>query len=129
VSWTPEGTIGRFFATMGAHAPAPAAGLQPPPLWGSRKHLNELFGQRVEWTTERVELLPCNEFDTPRDLVEYYKQHFGPTINVYEYVGDDPERLAELEGDFLAFAEEENRGEPDAAFYEFEYLLTVGRKR
>jgi ubiquinone/menaquinone biosynthesis C-methylase UbiE len=129
VSWTPTGSIGRFFATLGAHAPAPPAGFQPPPLWGSKQHLDELFGARVEWTAEHVELLPCNEFDTPRDLVEYYKQHFGPTITVYESVRDDPTRLAALDRDFLEFAEQENRGEPDAAFYEFEYLLTVGRKR
>jgi SAM-dependent methyltransferase len=128
VSWTPSGSIGRFFTTLGKHAPSPPAGFQPPPLWGSKTHLDDLFGDRVQWTSDRVELLPCDEFETPAALVDYYKVNFGPTINVYESVADDPARLDALESDFLAFAEEENRGEPDAAYYEFEYLLTVGRK-
>jgi ubiquinone/menaquinone biosynthesis C-methylase UbiE len=128
VSWTPTGTIGRFFATLGAHAPAPPAGFRPPPLWGSTSHLDELFGDQVNWTVERVAVLPCDEFDTAQAFVDYYKDYFGPTINIYESVKDDPERLEALERDFLAFAEEENRGEPDAARYEFEYLLTVGTR-
>jgi SAM-dependent methyltransferase len=129
VSWTPTGAIGKFFATLGKHAPAPPPGFQPPPLWGSKEHLDELFGDRVRWTTERVELLPCDEFETPEALVDYYKVNFGPTISIYDSVADDPERLAALESDFLAFAQEENQGEPDAAHYEFEYLLTVARRR
>ena len=28
---------------MGPHAPKPPAGAQPPPLWGSTSHLDELF--------------------------------------------------------------------------------------
>jgi ubiquinone/menaquinone biosynthesis C-methylase UbiE len=128
LSWTPTGTIGALFRTMGPHAPKPPAGAQPPPLWGSTAHLDELFGERVQWTTERVESLAFDEFDTPPALVDYFRELYGPTIAVYEYASQDPERLEALERDFLAFAEAENLGTPDAARYELEYLVTVGRK-
>ena len=48
LSWTPEGTIGQLFKTMGPYAPPPPPGAPPPPLWGSEGHLRELFGERVE---------------------------------------------------------------------------------
>ena len=35
LSWTPEGFIGRMFATMKPFAPPPPPGAQPAPLWGT----------------------------------------------------------------------------------------------
>jgi len=128
LSWTPAGTIGALFRAMKPHAPAPPAGAQPAPLWGSTAHLEELFADRVQWLTERVEQLPYDDFEAPSEFVDYFKQLYGPTITVFEYASQDPERLEALERDFLAFAEEENRGEPGAARYELEYLVSVGRR-
>src|SRR3954469_6364396 len=51
LSWTPEGMIGGLFKLMGPFAPPPPPGAQPPPLWGGEDHLEELFGDRVEWKT------------------------------------------------------------------------------
>jgi SAM-dependent methyltransferase len=128
LSWTPAGTIGALFRAMGPHAPKPPEGASPPPLWGSSAHLAELFGDRVDWHTENVDLLPNDGFDTPADFVEYFKDLYGPTIAVFEYASSDAERLEALEADFLAFAEAENRGEPGAARYELEYMVSVGRR-
>lgn len=36
LNWTPQGFIGRMFATMKPYAPPPPPGAQPPPLWGTR---------------------------------------------------------------------------------------------
>ena len=41
-SWTPDGFIGQLFALVGRTAPPPA-GLQPPSLWGTVPHCEELF--------------------------------------------------------------------------------------
>jgi SAM-dependent methyltransferase len=43
-NWTPEGFIGQLFATIGRHVPPPP-GVRPPPLWGTRARLEELFGR------------------------------------------------------------------------------------
>ena len=34
ISWTPEGFIGKLFATMKPYVAAPPAGAPSPPLWG-----------------------------------------------------------------------------------------------
>ena len=57
LSWTPEGMIGAMFATMKPFAPAPPPGAQPAPLWGSEAHQDELFGDRVTFTSRERELL------------------------------------------------------------------------
>ena len=44
-NWTPEGFIGRLFKTIGKYVP-PAPGVKSPALWGSKAHLDELFGAR-----------------------------------------------------------------------------------
>jgi SAM-dependent methyltransferase len=51
LSWTPEGTIGGLFRTMGPFAPPPPPGAQPPPLWGSEAHLHELLHDHVTFGT------------------------------------------------------------------------------
>jgi len=82
----------------------------------------------VQWLTVRVELLRYDDFEKPEEFVDYFKQLYDPTISFFEYASQDPERLEALERGFLAFAEEENRGEPGAARYELEYLVSVGRR-
>jgi hypothetical protein len=125
LSWTPEGTVGRMFATLGRYVPVPS---QPPVLWGSRAYLADLFGDRVEWAQVQTQSLPCEHFAEPRDLCEYYKEHFGPTMAVYDAVRGDDDRLAALERDFLQFATQASRGGPGRASYEYEYLLACGHR-
>jgi SAM-dependent methyltransferase len=45
-NWTPDGFIGQLFKVVGKHVP-PAAGLQPPPLWGTEEHLRAIFGDAI----------------------------------------------------------------------------------
>jgi len=42
-NWTPQGYIGRFFATLSPYMPAPPAGVSPPPRWGDPDHVTALF--------------------------------------------------------------------------------------
>jgi hypothetical protein len=51
-------------------------------------------------------------------------------VAIFASLGDDPDRLAAAEGDFLAFAEDANSGPAEGpAEYQYEYLLVLGRKR
>jgi ubiquinone/menaquinone biosynthesis C-methylase UbiE len=127
LSWTPEGMIGALFRTMGPFAPPPPPGAQPAPLWGSEQHLNELFGDRVTWTTLERELLEITAFEHPRDYGEHFKARYGPTIAARANAQRN-EREAEFDAALDAFCDEWNRGTPDAARFEKEYLLAVGSR-
>ena len=127
LSWTPEGQIGGFFKTMGPFAPPPPPGAQPPPLWGSEDHIDELFGDRVDWQTLERDLLEITAFEKPRDWGEHFKQRYGPTI-VARANADKEGRAEEFDRQLDAFCVEWNRGTDDDARFEKEYLVAVGTR-
>jgi hypothetical protein len=125
MSWTPEGMIGALFRTMGPFAPPPPPGAQPPPLWGSEEHLSELFGDRVEFRTLERDVLEVTAFERPREYGEHFKAYYGPTIVARANAGRDG-REEEFDEAVDRFCDEWNRGTPEQARFEQEYLLAVG---
>ena len=128
LSWTPEGMIGDLFRTMGPFAPPPPPGAQPPPLWGSEEHLADLFGDSVDFTTQRRENLEITAFSQARDYGEHFKAYYGPTIAARanaERNGSADDFDAALD----AFCDKWNRTEEGPAHFEKEYLLSVGARR
>jgi SAM-dependent methyltransferase len=127
LSWTPEGMIGSLFRTMGPFAPPPPPGAQPAPLWGSEQHVNELFGDRITWTTLEREILDITAFEHAHDYGEHFKARYGPTIAARANAQRN-EREAEFDAALDAFCDEWNSGTPDAARFEKEYLVAVGSR-
>jgi SAM-dependent methyltransferase len=127
LSWTPEGMIGALFRTMGPFAPPPPPGAQPPPLWGSEDHVKKLFGDRVDFRTLEREMLDITAFEQPRDYGTHFKERYGPTIAA-QGNARKAGREAEFEQALEEFADEWNRGTPDRARFEQEYLVTVATR-
>jgi hypothetical protein len=127
LSWTPEGMLGALFRTMGPFAAPPPPGAQPPPLWGSEAHLDELFAGRVEFGTLRREVLEITAFERPHDYAEHFKTRYGPTIAA-QANARRTEREAEFDEALDRFCDEWNLGTPDRARFEKEYLLAVGTR-
>ncbi|MGN6254963.1 MAG: class I SAM-dependent methyltransferase [Solirubrobacterales bacterium] len=128
LSWTPEGMIGALFRAMGPFAPAPPPGAQPPPLWGGEGHLDELFGDRVEFELLERDELEVTAFAQPDDYAEHFKQRYGPTI-VARANAEKDGRAEEFDRTLSELCGEWDRGGDGAARFEMEYLVAVGRKR
>ena len=78
-AWNPAGAIGQFFATIAKHAPTPPEGFQPPPLWGVRDHVTEIFeatGIEPSFTDTSVHW----RFDSVAEMVDEYGTKFGPIV-------------------------------------------------
>ncbi len=127
LSWTPDGMVGALFRTMGPFVPAPPPGAQPPPLWGSEAHLDELFGARVGFRTLERDVLEITAFHEPRDFGEHFKARYGPTVAALANARRT-DRETELNEALDRFCEEWNLGTPDNARFEMEYLLAVGTR-
>jgi ubiquinone/menaquinone biosynthesis C-methylase UbiE len=128
-NWTPEGWVGRFFVVQAPFMPPPPPGALPPILWGREDHVRELFGDRVSALGFERRTAVVDAFATPEELVQYYRDNFGPTILAYRAVADDPERRAQLDAGFLQLARDGNLAGPgEPARYAFEYLLVVARR-
>lgn len=127
LSWTPEGMIGSLFATMKPFAPPPPPGASSPPLWGSEEHLQGLLGGRVELGTLSREDLEITAFEQARDYGEHFKSYYGPTIAARaNAVRNGLE--AEFDAALDAFCDSWDRGAPERARFEKEYLVAVGTR-
>jgi SAM-dependent methyltransferase len=126
--WTPEGMLGALFRTMKPFAPPPPPGAQPPPLWGGEAHLRALFGGRVEFSTLTRDVLEITAFREPRDYARHFTAYYGPTIAARANAVREG-RGAEFDEALDRFCDEWDRGTPDGARFEMEYLLAVGTRR
>jgi ubiquinone/menaquinone biosynthesis C-methylase UbiE len=75
-NWTPESFIGQLFKTIGDYVP-PAPGVKSPALWGSKTHLDALFGSNTT-----VAALPKNfafRFKSPKHWVEVFRNYYLPS--------------------------------------------------
>jgi hypothetical protein len=88
---------------------------------------NELFGDRVDFRTMERDVLEITAFEHPRDYGEHFKAMYGPTI-VAQANARKTEREAEFDEGLNQFCDEWNRGTPDSARFEQEYLLAVGTR-
>jgi SAM-dependent methyltransferase len=131
LSWTPEGFIGQMFATMKPYAPPPPAGAQPPPLWGSETHLGELFGDRVRDVAARRQSVRV-EFGAADGFLSYFKRNYGPTISIYNFIANDPERVAALDADLTALVRRFDvmgaGGAGATGAMDWEYLLYTAKR-
>ena len=128
INWTPEGFIGNLFKTMKPYAPPPPPGASPAPLWGNEDHVRMLFGDRVADLSARRQTVRMAHCANPTEFREYWKRNYGPTIATYRFNEDQPERVAALDRDFLAFLTDWNRG-GDQPVWDAEYLLVTATKR
>ena len=126
INWTPEGHIGRLFAAMKPHVPAPPPGVQSPPLWGNEEHVRALFGDRVDEVTMQRHTLKVTAFADGAGFRDYFKSIYGPTISAYRAIGDDAEHIAALDADIAAVGDRFVTG---PSTMQWEYLLVVVRKR
>ncbi|OBF59075.1 class I SAM-dependent methyltransferase [Mycolicibacterium monacense] len=125
LNWTPEGHIGRLFATMKPYMPPPPPGASPPPLWGREEHVRELFGDRVTDVVAERRTLPVTHFADGAQFRDYFKAVYGPTIAAYRNLGDDADRAAQLDNDIAQLGDELMDG---SSHMEWEYLLLTARK-
>ncbi|HXV53129.1 MAG TPA: methyltransferase domain-containing protein [Solirubrobacterales bacterium] len=124
-AWNPAGAIGQFFATIAKHAPPPPEGFQPPPLWGVRDHVTEIF----EATTIEPSFTDTSvhwRFDSVAEMVDEYGTKFGPIVVLRSTL--DQTGWEALESDLTAVFEELTYGEDDGVAFDGDYLITQGTK-
>ena len=123
-SWTPEGFIGRMFATVVRHAPPPA-GAQSPLAWGREEVVRErLQGVRSLSATRRM-----MRFDwpfPPADVATLFRTTYGPTLLAYARL--DEAGQAALHEELVALWTAHNRATDGTTKVESEFLEIVAQR-
>jgi ubiquinone/menaquinone biosynthesis C-methylase UbiE len=80
-NWTPESFIGQLFKTIGKHLPPPA-GVSSPALWGTRAHLDQLFGAGGRVGTQSRNFV--FRYESPEHWIEIFRNYYGPVVKAFE---------------------------------------------
>jgi ubiquinone/menaquinone biosynthesis C-methylase UbiE len=123
-NWTPEGFIGRLFNTIGKYVP-PAPGVKSPALWGSKAHLDALFGARAVVATTSKNFV--FRYKSPKHWVEIFRQYYGPVLKTFAAL--DPEGRKALEADIYALVDRFNIASDGTLVIPSEYLEVIIAKQ
>ncbi|MEA2986669.1 MAG: hypothetical protein QOD94_2923 [Alphaproteobacteria bacterium] len=123
-NWTPEGFIGQLFKTLGRFVP-PAPGVKSPALWGSRAHLEMLFGPKAMIAAESKNFI--FRYKSPKHWVEIFRTFYGPVVKAFAAI--DPEARTALEAELYALLDRFNIATDGTLVIPSEYLEVVITKK
>jgi ubiquinone/menaquinone biosynthesis C-methylase UbiE len=123
-NWTPEGFIDRLFKTIGKYVP-PAPGMKSPALWGTKAHLDSLFGSKAIVAAESKYF--AFRYKSPKHWVEVFRGYYGPVLKAFAAI--DPKAREALEADLYALLDELNVAKDGTLVVPSEYLeVVIARK-
>jgi ubiquinone/menaquinone biosynthesis C-methylase UbiE len=123
-NWTPESFIGKLFWIIGKYVP-PAPGVKSPALWGSKTHLDTLFGSKVTIAAERKNFV--FRYKSPAHWVEIFRNYYGPVVKAFAAI--DPKAREALETDLYYLLNKLNIAGDGTLVIPSEYLEVVITKR
>ena len=119
-NWTPEGFVGRLFKIVAKYVP-PAPGLKSPALWGTRAHLDALFGGKGAIAVASKSFV--FRYRSPEHWLEIFRGYYGPVLKAFAAI--DPEARDALQADLYAVLKEFNVAEDGTLVVPGEYLEVV----
>lgn len=122
-NWTPDGFIGRLFKLIGRYVP-PALGVVSPALWGTRAHLEALFGEGVAIAATSRDFV--FRYRYPEHWIAVFRDFYGPVHKTFGAL--DPQAAKALESDLLTLIGEFNRSDDGTMVVPSEYLEVVVAK-
>ena len=122
-NWTPESFIGQLFKTIGKHVPPPA-GVPSPAQWGSRAHLNHLFGAKGSVAAQTRNFV--FRYESAEHWIEIFRNYYGPVVKAFEAL--DATAGAALETDIDALLQKFNVAKDGTLVIPSEYLEVVVTK-
>ena len=121
-NWTPGSFIGQMFKTIGALVPPPAI-MPSPLLWGDETKLRERFGTQVtELRLQPRSIAFHFEQSTPAQVVELWREFYGPTQRAFEALAGDAQKQAALRAGLEDLWATHNRARDGGTVVESEYL-------
>jgi hypothetical protein len=84
-NWTPEGFIGQMFKTFARFIAPP--GMPSPVLWGNESTVQERLGPHVANLRLTRVIYQFNYPFAPADVVEFFRQNYGPTTRAFATLG------------------------------------------
>ena len=124
-NWAPDGFIGRLFKLIGKYAPPPA-GVCSPALWGTRAHLEALFGRAARNIAISQETFVFR-YRSPEHWLEVFRDYYGPVHKAFGAL--DASAKASLRRDLLDLIAQFNEAYDGTMVVPGDYLEVVIERR
>jgi hypothetical protein len=95
--------------------------MKSPALWGSKAHLDALFGPKASVAAESKNFV--FRYKSPKHWVEIFRGYYGPMVKAFAAI--DPQAREALEADLYALLAEFNVAEDGTLVVPSEYLEVV----
>ncbi|NMF98921.1 class I SAM-dependent methyltransferase [Aromatoleum toluolicum] len=120
-NWTPDSFVGGIFKAIGRYLPPPQ-GVKSPALWGTREHLDVLFGAgaREIRVTEKDFVF---RYRSPQHFMEIFRAYYGPVHKAFAAL--DGERQAGLHSDLMGLIDRYNTADDGTMVAPSAYLEIV----
>lgn len=125
ISWTAEGFFGRMLAAIRPYRPSLSPAAPPAALWGREAYVPALLGDRICGVETQRGMLAVNRFDRAEAVHDYFKNHYGPTIEAYANISHNRVLTAELDAQLVELAQQYLAD----GTMEWEYLLLIADRR
>ncbi len=119
-NWTPEGFIGQVFKVLGRHVPT-APGAKSPALWGTRAHLDSLFGAQAAMRVDERSF--AFRYRSAAHFLDVFRTWYGPMLKAFATLHATGQ--AALEQDLLDLIGRMNRAQDGTMVVESAYLEVV----
>ena len=119
-NWTPESFIGQLFKTIGKYVP-PAPGVKSPALWGTKAHVEALFGAKAAVSAESRHFV--FRYKSPDHWLEIFRGYYGPVLKAFAAI--DPAAREALEKDIRALLDKFNIAKDGTVVVPSEYLEVI----
>jgi ubiquinone/menaquinone biosynthesis C-methylase UbiE len=123
-NWTPDGFIGNLFKIIGKCVP-PAPGLKSPLLWGTKQHLDTLFGPQAIVRVQSKDFV--FRYKSADHWMDVFRNYYGPVAKAFAAVS--AEARAGLAEDIYALLERFNIAKDGTLVAPGEYLEVVVFKK
>ena len=125
-NWTPEGVPGQLFRATAKYLPPPP-GMQPPAMWGVEEVVRQRLGDAFDLKMEKVNARMDFPEMTPREVVNLFREWFGPTKMAFARLDAQKQVLlaADMEKIFADANDHPNGGTSQLS----EYLEVQGRRK
>jgi SAM-dependent methyltransferase len=125
-NWTREGFIGQMFKTFARFIAPP--GMPSPVLWGDETTVQERLGPHVTDLRLTRVIYQFNYPFSPADVVEFFRQNYGPTTRAFATLGAADQ--ANLRNELVQLWASHNKASgPARTIVDAEYLKVVAVTR
>jgi SAM-dependent methyltransferase len=123
-NWTPEGFIGRLFKVVGKYVP-PAPGLKSPALWGTKAHLDHLFGPNAAISVRNTQFV--FRYRSAKHWLDFFRSSYGPVLKAFAAIDQDAREAFEC--DLHALLDDLNVADDGTLVIPGEYLEVIITKK